>query len=58
MNTPLDEVLASQEANYLLPFLWQRGEDEATIRAGEAQLLKLARACASQCPAAFKEYAG
>lgn len=28
----LKEALAGQEANALLPFLWQRGEDEAVIR--------------------------
>jgi hypothetical protein len=32
MITPLDEVLRGQAANYLLPFLWQRGEPEAVIR--------------------------
>jgi hypothetical protein len=32
MTTRLDEVLRGQHANYLLPFLWQRGEPEAAIR--------------------------
>jgi hypothetical protein len=32
MTTALDEVLGGQQANYLLPFLWQRGEPEAAIR--------------------------
>ena len=28
----LEEVLQGKEANYILPFLWQRGEGEAVIR--------------------------
>lgn len=32
MKTRLEDVLSGQEENYILPFLWQRGEDEATIR--------------------------
>ncbi|GAP06626.1 glycosyl hydrolases family 2, sugar binding domain [Anaerolinea thermolimosa] len=32
MKTRLDEVLEGCEANYLLPFIWQRGEGEAVIR--------------------------
>lgn len=32
MTTPLDDVLGGRQANYLLPFLWQRGEPEAAIR--------------------------
>ncbi|HEU5097485.1 MAG TPA: hypothetical protein VFU22_00465 [Roseiflexaceae bacterium] len=32
MSTCLDDVLRGRQANYLLPFLWQRGEPEAVIR--------------------------
>lgn len=32
MKTRLDEVLEGSEANYLLPFIWQRGERETVIR--------------------------
>ena len=28
----LEDVLEGQEANYILPFIWQRGEDETIIR--------------------------
>jgi hypothetical protein len=34
----LEEVLAGEEANYLLPFIWQRGEDEAVIRTEMARI--------------------
>jgi hypothetical protein len=32
MSKRLKEVLEGRERNYILPFLWQRGEDERTIR--------------------------
>ena len=32
MKTRLDEILQGVEENYLLPFLWQRGEAESVIR--------------------------
>ena len=32
MSNRLEEVLANQEANYILPFIWQRGEEEGVIR--------------------------
>jgi hypothetical protein len=32
MNIRLKEVLMGQEQNYILPFLWQQGEEEKTIR--------------------------
>lgn len=32
MKTRLKETLLGEEANYLLPFIWQRGEAEAVIR--------------------------
>jgi Glycosyl hydrolases family 2, sugar binding domain. len=34
----LKEVLNGQEANYLLPFFWQRGEDEQTLREEMARI--------------------
>ena len=38
MKTRLDEVLSGEEANYLLPFIWQRGEEEAVIREEMARI--------------------
>lgn len=38
MTTRLDDVLRGQAANYILPFLWQRGESEDTIRAEIARV--------------------
>lgn len=32
MNKRLQEVLEGQEQNYILPFLWQHGEEEQAIR--------------------------
>ncbi|WP_240421301.1 glycosylhydrolase-like jelly roll fold domain-containing protein [Paenibacillus periandrae] len=32
MNRRLEEVLAGKEDNYILPFVWQKGEDESIIR--------------------------
>lgn len=32
MNHRLQDVLDGRESNYILPFLWQHGEDEQTIR--------------------------
>lgn len=32
MNNRLKDVLDGRESNYILPFLWQHGEDEQTIR--------------------------
>jgi hypothetical protein len=32
MNSRLREVLEGKEANYILPFFWQHGEDEAILR--------------------------
>jgi hypothetical protein len=32
MTQRLAEVLQGKEDNYLLPFIWQRGEEEAVIR--------------------------
>ena len=32
MSNHLEEVLSGNENNYLLPFLWQRGEEESVIR--------------------------
>jgi hypothetical protein len=32
MSNRIEQVLHGQEDNYLLPFLWQHGEDEAVIR--------------------------
>lgn len=32
MKTRLEEVLEGKESNYILPFLWQHGEDEQVIR--------------------------
>lgn len=33
MSNYLEEVLSGNEDKYLLPFLWQRGEEESVIRA-------------------------
>jgi len=38
MSNRLEEVLSNQEANYILPFIWQRGEDESTIREEMARI--------------------
>ncbi len=38
MATRLEEVLHGQEANYLLPFIWQHGEEEAIIRQEMARI--------------------
>lgn len=38
MATHLEALLQGQAANYILPFLWQRGEDEATIRVEMARV--------------------
>ena len=32
MTNRLEEVLSGNEGNYILPFLWQRGEEESVIR--------------------------
>ena len=32
MDTRLLQVLKGEEENYILPFFWQHGEDEATLR--------------------------
>jgi hypothetical protein len=32
MSNYLEEVLSGNEDKYLLPFLWQRGEEESVIR--------------------------
>ena len=32
MSNHLEEVLSGNEDKYLLPFLWQRGEEESVIR--------------------------
>ncbi len=32
MNTKIQKLLSGQGSNYLLPFFWQHGEDEATLR--------------------------
>ena len=38
MPTCLEEVLIGNEANYILPLVWQRGEDEAVIREEMARI--------------------
>jgi len=38
MSTCLEEVLLGNEANYILPLVWQRGEDEAIIREEMARI--------------------
>ena len=38
MTGRLEDVLEGREANYILPFLWQRGEDEAIIREEMARI--------------------
>jgi hypothetical protein len=38
MTTRLEEMLQGREANYLLPFIWQRGEEEAIIREEMARI--------------------
>ena len=38
MTNRLEDVLQSQEDNYILPFMWQRGEDEAIIREEMARI--------------------
>ena len=32
MNTKIEKLLAGQGGNYILPFFWQHGEDEQTLR--------------------------
>ena len=32
MNTRIHEALAGKQENYILPFFWQHGEDEQTLR--------------------------
>jgi hypothetical protein len=38
MSSRLDDVLNGQHANYILPFLWQRGESEEVIRIEVARI--------------------
>jgi hypothetical protein len=38
MTSRLAEALAGRQANYLLPFIWQHGEDEPVIRAEIARI--------------------
>lgn len=40
MSNRLDDVLAGKEANYILPFLWQRGEEESVIREEMARVFE------------------
>ena len=40
MSNRLDDVLTGKEDNYLLPFLWQRGEDETVIREEMARVFE------------------
>ena len=39
-NIQLQELLRGEERNYILPFLWQRGEEEAVIREELARIGK------------------
>lgn len=39
-NSKLQELLGGEERNYILPFLWQRGEEEAVIREELARIRK------------------
>ena len=32
MNTKIEKLLTGQGGNYILPFFWQHGEDEQTLR--------------------------
>lgn len=32
MKTRIHEALAGKQGNYILPFFWQHGEDEETLR--------------------------
>lgn len=38
MHTKLHDVLSGREANYILPFFWQHGEDEAVLREEMARI--------------------
>jgi len=38
MTRRLEDLLEGREANYILPFIWQRGEDEAVIRQEMARI--------------------
>jgi hypothetical protein len=40
MSNRLEDVLAGKEANYILPFLWQRGEEESVIREEMARVFE------------------